>query len=113
MKEVTIVNKNFSEQLESVFEEMVDRVIQKKGYLPLDQGYDHLTGRTISLDEFRKDYCGGKSVNWVKKEIFYKFQPSWVVNIHPGSGQAFTIFAKPAAEWMEKHRDEINWEGGE
>lgn len=113
MKEFTIVKKDYSKDFEEMLENMVDEIIQKKGYMPLDSGYDNLTGRTISLDEFRKNYCGGRSANWVKEHIFYKFQPSWVVNVHPGRGQAYTIFAKPAAEWMEKNRDKIDWEGGE
>jgi hypothetical protein len=29
-----------------------------------------LTGRTISLDEFRKKYCGGKSRDWLKSRSF-------------------------------------------
>lgn len=113
MKEFTIVNKNYSEQLESMLEDMVDQILEKKGYLPLDLGYDKLEGRTISIDEFRKRFCGGRSATWVKTHIFYPFQPSWVVDVHPGKGQAYTIFAKPAAKWMEKNRDKINWKGGE
>jgi hypothetical protein len=69
-----------------------------------------LTGRTISLDEFRKKYCGGKSKDWVKEQIFYTFKPDFVQNIHPGHGSRFIIFERPAAEWMEKHRKEIEWD---
>lgn len=68
-----------------------------------------LIGKTIDLDEFRKKYCGGRSKQWVKQEIFYKFKPDWVDDIHPGRGRKITIFEYPAAEWMEKHRKEINW----
>ena len=68
-----------------------------------------LVGRSIGIDEFRKKYCGGRSMAWVKEEIFYKFKPDWVDNIHPGRGRKITIFEYPAAEWMDKHRKEINW----
>ena len=68
-----------------------------------------LVGRSIGIDEFRKKYCGGRSRAWVKEEIFYKFKPDWVDNIHPGRGRKITIFEYPAAEWMNEHRKEINW----
>ncbi|MCR4912211.1 MAG: hypothetical protein K5983_00465 [Lactobacillus sp.] len=66
-------------------------------------------GHTITLDDFRKKYCGGRSKAWVKEEIFYKFKPDWVDDIHPGRGRKITIFEYPAAEWMNEHRKEINW----
>ena len=66
-------------------------------------------GHTITLDDFRKKYCGGRSKAWVKEEIFYKFKPDWVDDIHPGRGRKITIFFFFSAEWMNEHRKEINW----
>lgn len=89
--------------------DQLDEAIQK-AVIKLDLVPRHtLMGQTISLDEFRKKYCGGRSKQWVKQEIFYKFKPDWVDDIHPGRGRKITIFEYPAAEWMENHRKEINW----
>ena len=87
----------------------VDQIMKERGYVPEEQ----LQGRTISIKEFAKKYCYPHGIDWVKKEIFYKFKPSWVANIHPGKGSSFTIFEMPAAKWMEDHREEINWNNGE
>lgn len=83
----------------------VDVVMAKRGYTPTDD----LMGKTISLKEFAKKYCYPHGTDWVKANIFYKFKPDWVANITPGVGRGFTIFERPAAIWMEKHRKEIDW----
>lgn len=83
----------------------VDKIMKARGYVPEAE----LTGKTISLKDFAKKYCYPHGINWVKLNILYKFKPDWVANIYPGQGGAFTIFEKPAAEWMEEHRNEINW----
>lgn len=88
-----------SEEIKKV----VSEIMKEQGYVPEES----LNGKTIGIKEFAKKYCCPHGTDWVKSEIFYKFHPDWVLNIHPGSGQGFTIFEKPAAEWMEKHRDEV------
>lgn len=85
--------------------EAIQKAVIKLDLVPRNS----LIGKTIDLDEFRKKYCGGRSKQWVKQEIFYKFKPDWVDDIHPGRGRKITIFEYPAAEWMENHRKEINW----
>lgn len=85
--------------------EAVDKIMQKRGYVPANQ----LIGRTIGLKEFTKKYCYPHGINWVKTHILYEFNPDWVQNIHPGKSGRFAIFEKPAAEWMDKHRKEIDW----
>ena len=86
-------------------EEAIQKAVIKLDLVPRNT----LMGQTINLDEFRKKYCGGRSKQWVKQEIFYKFKPDWIDDIHPGRGRKIIIFEYPAAEWMEKHRKEMNW----
>lgn len=70
---------------------------------------EDLTGRTISLHEFARKYCYPHGIDWVKREILYRYKPLWCPNRHPGKGRAFTIFEKPAARWMEQYRDQLPW----
>lgn len=83
----------------------VDEIMKERGYAPAES----LTGKTISIKDFAKKYCYPHGQAWVKANILYEFEPDWCLDIHPGVGRGFTIFEKPAAEWMEKHRNEINW----
>lgn len=82
----------------------IKEVIQEMGIAS-----ENIDGRTINLEEFRKKYCGGRSKEWVKQEILYKFEPEWVANIYPGQGGHFIIFEKQAAEWMEVNKFRIDW----
>ncbi|MBP2056978.1 hypothetical protein J2Z60_000140 [Lactobacillus colini] len=90
---------------DAILTEAVDKIMRQRGYVPEDE----LTGKTITIREFAKKYCYPHGISWVKSEIFYRFKPDWVADLYPGRGRSFTIFEKPAAEWMEKHRSEINW----
>lgn len=90
---------------DSSLEQVVDQIMLKRGYVPEDR----LTGKTIGIKEFAKKYCYPHGIDWVKSEIFYKFNPDWVADIHPGVGRGFTIFEFDAAKWMQEHRKEINW----
>lgn len=83
----------------------VDKAMLQRGYVPIDQ----LKGRTIGLKEFTKKYCYPHGIDWVKTEILYKFKPDWVQNLYPGPGRRFAIFEYDAAEWMQKHQKEIDW----
>ncbi|MBD5429683.1 hypothetical protein [Lactobacillus sp.] len=84
---------------------IVDEIMQERDYRPAEE----IIGRTIGIKEFAKKYCCPHGIEWVKNEIFYKFNPDWVVDIHPGVGRGFTIFEDEAAVWMKEHRNEINW----
>lgn len=86
--------------------ELIERVLDKRGYF---QEKEDLTGKTIGLKEFTKKYCAPHGVDWVKDRILYEFEPSWVADLNPGRGGVFTIFEKEAAQWLEDHRDEIEW----
>ena len=90
---------------DSSLEQVIDLIMKKRGYVPEDR----LTGKTIGIKEFAKKYCYPHGIDWVKSEIFYKFNPDWVADIHPGVGRGFTIFEFDAAKWMQEHRKEINW----
>ena len=77
---------------------------------------DDLTGRTIGINEFRRKYCGGKSPEWVRTFVFDRFpevdyaKGGWVVNPHRAEGSRGTIiFEKKAAQWMESHQLDIDW----
>lgn len=83
----------------------VDKIMALRGYVPKEQ----IEGRTITIKEFAEIYCKPHGVDWVKNEIFYKFNPPFVKNIHPGRGKGFTIFEDEAAVWMRDHREEIKW----
>ena len=83
----------------------VDEIMKERGYVPEDS----IKGKTIGIKEFAKKYCYPQGIDWVKAEIFYKFKPNWVIDIHPGVGRGFTIFEDEAAEWMKEHRKEIDW----
>lgn len=90
----------------------VDEIMQVRGYAPSES----LTGKTIKIKEFAKKYCGGKAMPWVRLFIFDEFPEvdfkngGWVVNPRKSEeGKTTLIFEKPAAEWMEKHRNEIDW----
>lgn len=90
---------------EAVLNDAVNKIMRQQGYVPEND----VIGRTISIKDFAKKYCYPHGVDWVKEEIFYKFKPDWVADLHPGQGRSFTIFEYPAAKWMEEHREEINW----
>ena len=74
------------------------------------------TGKTWTLDEFRRNCCGSKSPDWVKLFVFAEFREEidyrhggWL-KFSRGRGSQFIIFAKPACTWMEDNRDRIDWE---
>lgn len=83
----------------------VDQIMKERGYVPESS----IAGKTIGIKEFAQKYCYPHGIDWVKENILYKFHPDWIVSIHPGSGKGFTIFEDEAAQWMVKHRKEINW----
>lgn len=83
----------------------VNDVMKKHGYAPIDS----LKGKTIGIKEFAKKYCYPHGTDWVKINILYRFKPDWVASIHPGKGVGFTIFEYDAAQWMQEHRKEIDW----
>lgn len=113
MQEFADFPKSYSEDLKVVLANLVDDILKSKGYLPEDAAGDgKLTGHTIGLTEFSRKYCYPHSTKWVKENILYKFQPSWVVDVHPGRGRAFTIFEDDAAKWMKENRDKIDWKAG-
>ena len=93
-----------------VLEQMVDKYINKVFESTLD-------GRTWSLDQFRKECCGGKARAWVKLFIFDSFADEIVVNgdkgwLVPsqGKGTKNIIFAGKACKWMEANRSRIDWQ---
>lgn len=86
--------------------------MEKRGYVTSE----NIDGKTIRIKEFAKKYCGGKAVPWVRLFIFDEFlevdfkNGGWVVNPRKSEeGKTTLIFEKPAAECMEKHRNEIDW----
>lgn len=95
---------------EGLLEEMIKKVVQEQRV----EFEEDLTGKTVDLDYFRKNYCGSKSSEWVRTFIFDKFPETnvdnggWVVNPRRGasarSGRKTIIFLKPASEWIEKIR---------
>lgn len=100
---------------EGLLEEMIKKVVQEQRV----EFEEDLTGKTVDLDYFRKNYCGSKSSEWVRTFIFDKFPETnvdnggWVVNPRRGasarSGRKTIIFLKPASEWIEKNKTRINW----
>lgn len=80
-----------------------------------DEVKKRIEGRTIDLDEFRQQYCGGKGREWVRVYIFDAFPETdatnggWVVNPHCGRGHNTIIFQKRAAEWMQRNQLKIDW----
>ncbi|KAA9324457.1 DUF771 domain-containing protein [Lactobacillus jensenii] len=99
---------------EGLLEEMIKQVM-KEQRVELEED---LTGRTVDINYFRKNYCGNKSCEWVRTFIFDKFPETdfynggWVVNPRRGSakaGRKTIIFLKPASEWLEKNKTRINW----
>lgn len=90
----------------------IDEIMQKRGYVPAES----LDGRTIKMKEFSEKYCGKKAPNWIRLFIFDEFPEvnvkngGWVVNPRrTEEGSKTIIFEKPAAEWMDKHRNDIDW----
>lgn len=78
---------------------------------------EDLTAKTIGINEFRRDYCQGKSAEWVRTKIFDRypevvFDPvkhtGWVLNPH-GQGKKTIIWQKQAAKWLESHMYDIDW----
>ncbi|HBG91234.1 MAG TPA: hypothetical protein DDW47_04010 [Lactobacillus acetotolerans] len=90
---------------DQLIQSAVDEAMKTHGYAPINQ----LKGRTIGIREFTKKYCYPHGIDWVKTNILYKFKPDWVQNIHPGQGGKFAIFEYDAAQWMQEHRKEIDW----
>ena len=91
---------------------VVDQIMEKRGYVPAES----LIGKTIKMKEFSEKYCGKKAPNWIRLFIFDEYPEvnvkngGWVVNPRRSEeGSKTIIFEKPAAEWMEKHRGEIDW----
>ncbi|WP_233551989.1 MULTISPECIES: DUF771 domain-containing protein [unclassified Lactobacillus] len=92
--------------------EVVDQIMQERGYVPAES----LEGKTIKMKEFSKKYCGSKAVPWIRLFIFDEFPEvdfkngGWVVNPRKtAEGSRTFIFEKPAQEWLDKHRCEIDW----
>ena len=90
----------------------IDEIMQKRGYVPAES----LDGRTIKMKEFSEKYCGKKAPNWIRLFIFDEYPEvnvkngGWVANPRrTEEGSKTIIFEKPAAEWMDKHRNEIDW----
>lgn len=91
---------------------MLDELMEERDYQPAQT----IEGRTISIDEFRKKYCGNRGREWVRVFIFDEFAETDYENggfvLNPrGQGARTIIFEKPAAEWMEKNRRRIDWNG--
>lgn len=96
----------------STLTKAVDGIMEKRGYVPSE----NIDGKTIKMKEFAQKYCGGKAMPWIRLFIFDEFPEvdfkngGWVVNPRKSEeGKTTLIFEKPAAEWMEKHRNEIDW----
>ena len=93
-----------------------DKVIVSRTYLQ-ELANQNTTGKTWTLDEFRKNCCFNRERAWVTLHIFSEFkdeidfhnQGGWL-RPSKGKGSAYGIFAKPACEWMERNRDRIQWE---
>lgn len=90
----------------------IDEIMEERGYAPAES----IEGRTIKMKEFAEKYCGGKAMPWIRLFIFDEFPETdfknggWVVNPRKSEGGKTTlIFEKPASEWMEIHRGEIDW----
>ena len=90
----------------------IDEIMEKRGYVPAES----LVGKTIKMKEFSEKYCGKKAPNWIRLFIFDEYPEvnvkngGWVGNPRrTEEGSKTIIFEKPAAEWMEKHRNEIDW----
>ena len=90
----------------------IDQIMEKRGYVPAES----LVGKTIKMKEFSEKYCGKKAPNWIRLFIFDEFPEvnikngGWVVNPRrTEEGSKTIIFEKTAAEWMEKHRNDIDW----
>lgn len=78
-----------------------------------DEVQKRIEGRTINIDEFRKQYCGGKGREWVRVFIFDAFPETDVANggwaVNPHNGYRTIIFQKRAAEWMQQNQLKIDW----
>lgn len=96
---------------ERMIKSAVADTVKDLGLVPKAQ----LKGITLDINEFRKSYCGGKAQDWVRTFVFDEFPETnyanggWVVN--PRGGKKTIIFAYQAADWMEKHKYEIDWNG--
>ena len=98
--------KIIPEVLEKMVKGYIDKLIQSS-----------TTGKTWSLDQFRKECCGGKAREWVtlyvldefSSEIDYHKPNGWLFR-SKGRGSQNIIFAKKACEWMEENRNRIDWE---
>lgn len=100
--------------MELINEDYLTKLIEKIMRRLFPKVEEDLTGQTISIEDFRKKYCGGKSSEWVRTKIFDRYPEidwangGWCVNPHK-KGSKTIIFAKPASEWMAEHDSEINW----
>ena len=96
---------------EGMIKSAVADTVKDLGLVPKAQ----LKGITLDINEFRKSYYGGKAQDWVRTFVFDEFPETnyanggWVVN--PRGGKKTIIFAYQAADWMEKHKYEIDWNG--
>ena len=94
-----------------VLKDLIKEVMLEEQGNRLEQA---LTGRTIKMEQFRKEYCGGKSAEWVRSKIFDRYPEvlyengGWVVNAH-GKGSTTFVYQQSAAEWMEEHKNLIDW----
>lgn len=75
-----------------------------------------LKGITWTIDEFRKNCCGGKTASWVRTHIFDEFPETdyinggWCVAPHRTEGiKATIIIAYEATRWMAENWREIDW----
>lgn len=75
---------------------------------------ESLKGKTWSLEDFRKNCCGGKAPAWVDTCILKQFsheitgKDGWLIPAS-GKGTRNIIFAKKACEWMENNHSRIDW----
>lgn len=91
---------------EASMEQIIDTVLQKRGYVPEEQ----VIGRTIGIDEFAKKYAKPHGPAWVKRNILYPFQPDWCSNIHPNGCRVFKNCHFATSTRMNEHRKEIDWD---
>lgn len=96
----------------SILKKLVKQIVNES----IKDNQVDLTGKTWSIDEFRKICCQGKGKSWVRTFIFDEYpevnvkRGGFVVNPRKtAEGSRTIIFAKEACEWMQKHQHEIDW----
>lgn len=78
-----------------------------------DEVHKRIEGRTIGIDDFRKEYCGGKGREWVRVFVFDQFPETDAANggfvVNPHNGCKTIIFQQRAAKWMQDNQLRIDW----